>query len=185
MTDARRTVGERAKRVADSPPLSFSSSRCSRCCRAGRLGFSVSWCTDRGEQRAHLPAVRYWSTVARTRRLQHRHLLTYHFSDCRRERVEGSAEHSPSTMSVPGPILSSLRAQVHVFRPSTSSASVRPARLVGGTRLSTCNGRRGISQSASAQKALPFSLNTSRAETAPASGHDAKFLRMIMFGACL
>lgn len=82
MTDARRTVGERAKRVADSPPLSFSSSRCSRCCRAGRLGFSVSWCTDRGEQRAHLPAVRYWSTVARTRRLQHRHLhITFRIAD--------------------------------------------------------------------------------------------------------
>ncbi len=48
--------------------------------------------------------------------------------------------------------------------------------------------RRGISQSAAPQKALPFALNTTRSETAPAedaSGarHDGKMLRMIMFGA--
>ncbi|OJT04319.1 GTP:AMP phosphotransferase, mitochondrial [Trametes pubescens] len=47
--------------------------------------------------------------------------------------------------------------------------------------------RRGISQSAAPQKALPFALNTTRSETAPAedaSGarHDGKMLRMIMFG---
>ncbi|RPD66170.1 adenylate kinase [Lentinus tigrinus ALCF2SS1-7] len=90
-------------------------------------------------------------------------------------------------MSVPGPIFA-LRAQAaHVLRPNAkaSSSSVLPARFVGRTRLSTYTGRRNISQSVATQKAIPFSLNTGRAETAPASGHghsDGKFLRMIMFG---
>ncbi|RDX56739.1 adenylate kinase [Lentinus brumalis] len=79
-------------------------------------------------------------------------------------------------MSVPGPLFS-LRAQLHVLRPNVQS-SARP-------RLSTYTGRRGISQSTAAQKAIPFSLNTGRAETAPATGHghgEGRFLRMIMFG---
>ncbi|KAI0333638.1 ADK-domain-containing protein [Cubamyces sp. BRFM 1775] len=51
------------------------------------------------------------------------------------------------------------------------------------------NLRRGISQSAALRKAIPFTLNTTRSETAPAQdaghqqhGNDGKVLRMIMFG---
>lgn len=70
--------------------------------------------------------------------------------------------------------------------PSTSR------RAVSGVRrcAAGAGARRGISQSAAPQKALPFALNTTRAETAQgedASGvrQDGKMLRMIMFGASL
>ncbi|KAI0709273.1 adenylate kinase [Earliella scabrosa] len=71
-------------------------------------------------------------------------------------------------MSAPGPLFS-----LRVLR--------SPAKVVARTRL-PC--RRPISQSAASQKALPFSLSSTRSETvAAAAGHgEGRFLRMIMFG---
>ncbi|EIW51728.1 ADK-domain-containing protein [Trametes versicolor FP-101664 SS1] len=82
----------------------------------------------------------------------------------------------------------SLRA----LRPIASTSALGPStsrRAATGVRrcAAGASARRGISQSAAPQKALPFALNTTRSETAQgedASGvrHDGKMLRMIMFG---
>ncbi|KAI0831339.1 ADK-domain-containing protein [Trametes gibbosa] len=68
--------------------------------------------------------------------------------------------------------------------PSSSSSWMSPH--AGPSSVRRCTGaRRGISQSAAPQKALPFALSTTRAETAapaqdvPGAG---RMLRMIMFG---
>ena len=81
-------------------------------------------------------------------------------------------------MSAPSPLFSILR--LGTF----ASASVPArARLVGRARVPRI-AVRGISQSSASQKAIPFALNTSRAETASADGvrHAGQTLRMIMFG---
>ncbi|TBU50813.1 adenylate kinase [Dichomitus squalens] len=82
-------------------------------------------------------------------------------------------------MSVPGPLLS-------FRRPSTfasASSTPAPARLVGRARVPRV-AVRGISQSSASQKAIPFALNTGRAETAPVNEvrRGGQTLRMIMFG---
>ncbi|KAI0664771.1 ADK-domain-containing protein [Cubamyces menziesii] len=72
--------------------------------------------------------------------------------------------------------------------PSSSRHAAVCCRRAAAT--ASVNPRRGISQSAASQKAIPFTLNTTRSETAPAhdaAGHqqhgsDGKVLRMIMFG---
>ncbi|KAI0670347.1 adenylate kinase [Trametes maxima] len=84
--------------------------------------------------------------------------------------------------SLPGPLYSFLR-------PSASSAAswlrtAAPA-VAGSSRHAAAPAlgtRRAISQSAAPRKALPFSLNTTRSETAPAQDASSKLLRMIMFG---
>lgn len=80
-------------------------------------------------------------------------------------------------MSVPGPLFSLGRLS------SLAVGAPAPARVVGRSRLPfpSC-GRRAISQSAASQKALPFSLNSARSETAAGSG-QGRVLRMVMFGA--
>lgn len=76
--------------------------------------------------------------------------------------------------SIPGS-LSSFR----LVRPSPS-----PARVVGRARLAApSHCRRGISQSAASQKAIPFSLNATRSESVASGREEGKVLRMIMFGA--
>ncbi|KAH9856918.1 ADK-domain-containing protein [Lenzites betulinus] len=64
--------------------------------------------------------------------------------------------------------------------PSTLTSTARVKR----TSTSTQGARRGISQSVAQQKALPFALSTTRAETAPAQDvpGSGRMLRMIMFG---
>ncbi|KAI0636937.1 adenylate kinase-domain-containing protein [Trametes polyzona] len=105
--------------------------------------------------------------------------------------------------------MSSVPGSLASLRPITSSVSSRllnaaagspssshPSRYTGAfvtrkCRASTTNAagaavmgaRRGISQSAAQQKALPFALNTTRSETAPAQdASGSELLRMIMFG---
>ncbi|KAI0780897.1 adenylate kinase-domain-containing protein [Trametes elegans] len=105
--------------------------------------------------------------------------------------------------SVPGPLLSSLRPpRASSWLLTAAAAAASPpssswAECSAGARrhrAAVC-ARRGISRSAAPQKALPFSLNTTRAETAPAAdvggpggrthlhpGDGPRVLRMIMFG---
>ncbi|KAI0807556.1 adenylate kinase [Fomes fomentarius] len=81
-------------------------------------------------------------------------------------------------MSVPGPLFSLSR----LSSLAVGAGAPAPARVVGrsGLPFPSC-GRRAISQSAASQKALPFSLNSARSETAAGSG-QGRVLRMVMFG---